>query len=152
MTHVEGEIIINRPVEDVFDFVADERNEPLYNREMLRCELISGEPIGVGSRFHAEMSMRGKPLEMTIEFTDFQRPVHLGSSTHLSTMEIEGMLTFERVPDGTRMRWFWDLHPRGVLKFLTPLVTYMGRRQEETIWTGLKRHLEGREVLTPSPS
>lgn len=31
MAHVEGEIIINRPVEEVFDFVADERNEPHYN-------------------------------------------------------------------------------------------------------------------------
>jgi hypothetical protein len=31
MVRVEGEIVINRPVEEVFDFVADERNEPRYN-------------------------------------------------------------------------------------------------------------------------
>jgi hypothetical protein len=28
MAHIEGEILIRRPVEEVFDFVADERNEP----------------------------------------------------------------------------------------------------------------------------
>ena len=28
MVHIEGEIIIDRPVQEVFDFVADERNEP----------------------------------------------------------------------------------------------------------------------------
>ena len=45
MAHVEGEIIINRPVEEVFDFVADERNEPLYNPEMVRSEKSTGRPF-----------------------------------------------------------------------------------------------------------
>src|SRR5579884_3897324 len=123
MAHVEGKIIINRPVEEVFDFVADERHEPLYNREMLWCELITGEPIGASSRFRAVMSMRGKPVEMSTEFTDFERPHLLGSASHLSSMEIEGTLTFEPVPEGTRMRWCWDLKPRGLLRLMSPLVT-----------------------------
>lgn len=100
MAHVEGEIIINRQVEEVFDFVADERNEPLYNREMLRSELISKEPVGPGSRFHAIMSIRGKPVDMTIDVTTYVRPRLLGSASHLPAMEIVGALTFERVPGG----------------------------------------------------
>lgn len=151
MAHVEGEIIINRPVEEVFDFVADARNEPRYNRAMVRTELITEEPIGAGSRFHAVMTGQGRSADMTIEFTTYERPRRLGSSTHLSTMEIDGMLTFEPVPAGTRMRWFWDLHPHGAPKFLTPLVTYIGERQEKGLWTGLKRYLESREVPVPSP-
>ena len=51
MARVEGEIIIYRPVEEVFDFVADERNEPRYNPRMLDAEQISEGPIGVGTRF-----------------------------------------------------------------------------------------------------
>jgi hypothetical protein len=31
---VEGDIIIKRPMEEVFDFCADERNEPRYNPRM----------------------------------------------------------------------------------------------------------------------
>jgi hypothetical protein len=30
---IEGQILIRRPVEVLFDFVADERNEPRYNRD-----------------------------------------------------------------------------------------------------------------------
>jgi Polyketide cyclase / dehydrase and lipid transport len=41
MVHVEGEIVSNRPVDVVFDFVADERNEPKYNPRMRRAEQIS---------------------------------------------------------------------------------------------------------------
>jgi hypothetical protein len=29
---IAGDIVIRRPVEEVFDVVADERNEPRYNR------------------------------------------------------------------------------------------------------------------------
>jgi hypothetical protein len=95
------------------------------------------------------MSMRGRPVDMTIEFTAFERPRLLASSTHLSSMEIRGALTFDPVPKGTRMRWSWELHPRGVLKLFSPLVTRMGRRQEEAIWKGLKRYMERQEAPTP---
>jgi hypothetical protein len=36
MARVSGEIRIERPVEEVFDFVADQRNEPIYNPRMLQ--------------------------------------------------------------------------------------------------------------------
>ena len=41
MIHIEGEIVINRPVEEVFDVVSDERNEPRYNPRLLWVEKIS---------------------------------------------------------------------------------------------------------------
>jgi hypothetical protein len=47
MVRIEGQIVINRPVEEVFDFVADERNEPRYNPRMRRAEKISEGPIGL---------------------------------------------------------------------------------------------------------
>jgi hypothetical protein len=46
MANISGEILINRPVEQVFDFVADQRNEPIYNPRMLRSEKITEGPIG----------------------------------------------------------------------------------------------------------
>jgi hypothetical protein len=142
MARIEGDIVIGRPVEEVFDFVADERNEPRYNPRMLRAEKLSAGPIGAGTRFRAEMSVRRRTVEMTTEYTDHERPRRLASTTHLSTMEIRGSLTFEPVPEGTRMRWQWNLEPRGLLKVLGPLIVRVGRRQEQAIWSGLKRLLE----------
>jgi Polyketide cyclase / dehydrase and lipid transport len=139
---VEGEIVITRPIEEVFDFVADERNEPRYNPDMRRSEKISEGAIGVGTRFRAEIMSRGRPAEMLIEFTAYDRPRQLASVTTLSTMEIRGALSFEPIPEGTRMRWSWTLKPRGLLRLMTPIVARIGRRQERAIWTGLKRLLE----------
>lgn len=157
MTHVDGQIMIHRPVDEVFDFVADERNEPRYNPQMRYAEQTSAGPIGVGTTFRAVSMSRGRPVMMTIAFTEYQRPLRLSSATHLSTMDIQGTLTFGPVPEGTRMRWSWNLQPRGMLKLMTPVIALIGRRQERTIWTGLKRYLEAREaplaadqVVTPS--
>jgi hypothetical protein len=139
---VEGDIVIGRSVEEVFDFVADERNEPKYNPQMTRAEKVSPGPIGVGTRFHSVMTGMGRAAEMTIEFTAFDRPTRLGSATYLSNLEINGVLLFESVPEGTRMKWIWDLEPRGFSKLMGPLVRRIGERQELAIWTGLKRVLE----------
>jgi uncharacterized protein YndB with AHSA1/START domain len=146
MAHIEGEIVINRPVEEVFDFVADERNEPRYNPGMVRAELLTPGPVGLGSRFRAEMRTRPRPVVMTTENTGYDRPQRLASTTRLSTMDIEGTLTFDPVPAGTRMRWSWEVRPRGLLKLAAPVVARIGARQERAIWTGLKRVLEGQEA------
>ena len=143
MVLIEGEIVIKRPVEEVFDFVADERNEPRYNPHMRRAEQISDGPIGVGTRFRAEIASMGRTLEMAIEFTGYERPRRLASSTHMSSMDTRGALTFDPVPEGTRMRWSWDVEPRGMFGAMGPLVARMGRRQEQRIWAGLKHLLEG---------
>lgn len=78
MARITGEITIDRPVATVFDFVADERNEPKYNPEMVRSELVAGEPIGVGTRFAAVHTGRRGPFGMTIDLTEYHRPRRLG--------------------------------------------------------------------------
>lgn len=139
---IEGNIVIERPAEEVFDFVADECNEPRFNPQMTQAEKISPGPIGVGTRFRAVMTGAG---EMTIEFTGYDRPRRLASTTHLSSMVIKGVLFFEPVAEGTSMKWVWDMELRGFYKLLAPVVRRMGDRQERAIWTGLKNVLEARE-------
>lgn len=146
---VEGEIVIRRPVEEVFDYVADERHEPNFNTRMRCVELLTPGPIGVGSRFGVEMTMMRRPFDMTVEFTAFERPRLLGSTSRSlprggrgRPLLTAGSLTFDPVPEGTRMHWSWQVETFGAIKLLTPLVAWMGRRQERRVWTSLKRLLE----------
>jgi uncharacterized membrane protein len=152
MVRVEGEIVINRPVEEVFDFVADERNEPRYNSRIRGAEQITQGPIGVGTRFRAETVSIGRPVGMVIELTGYQRPRRIVESVHMASMDLHGGLTFEPVADGTRMRWSWELEPRGILRLLRPMVARLGRSQEQRIWTGLKRLLEDQKTPPVSSS
>ena len=139
LAQIHGEITIDRPVEEVFDFVSDECNEPRYNPQMLSVEKLSPGPIGSGTQFRVQMKS-GAP--MLLEFTTFERPVRLGSHTSVSGVTIDGELTFEGRGDSTLMYWDWNITPSGALKILTPFIVWMGRRQETRIWSDLKRCLE----------
>jgi hypothetical protein len=143
MAAIAGEIYIERPPEVVFDVVADERNEPRYNPKMTAVSLLSDPQIGHGSRFAATMTSRMRTFTMMmIEFTDFERPTRLGSVSTVGTMRTEGALTFEPQGLGTLMRWSWNIRLRGITKLAAPVVSWIGRRQECAIWTGLKMMLE----------
>ena len=151
MPKVAGEVVIHRAIDEVFDFVADERNEPSYNDHMVRVELLSGLPIGLGTRFRAELKRGRWVMPMTVEWTEYDRPRRLGSITRSTMMETEGALTFEGVPGGTKMPWSWDVRPRGFARALTPIVGVLGRRQEQRIWHSLRRLLEADNAATGTP-
>lgn len=142
MGRIEGQIVIGRPVEAVFDFVADERNEPLYNPSMSSAEKVTEGPIGAGTRFVAFIHPLGNMHEMLIEFTAFDRPKSLSTTSTMSMATASGTLTFEPVPTGTLVRWSWQIRARGLMKLLAPILIPLARRQERVIWTSLKQHLE----------
>lgn len=142
MARMRGEIVIGRPVEEVFDFVADERNR--YDRAILDAEKITEGPIGEGTRFRTLTRGRreDRPVEMTVEITQHERPGLLASTTSLPSMRVETTMAFAPVEEGTLLRWSSSLHPRGGFRLMGPLLSIIGRRQEERIWRGLKEVME----------
>jgi hypothetical protein len=62
MARIEGEILLRRPVDVVFDYVADQSNEPQYNPQMVRAEKITAGPVGKGTQFRLWTSLK-KHLE-----------------------------------------------------------------------------------------
>ena len=145
---VQGDIVINRPIDEVFDFAADERNEPMYNPQMTSAEMVTQGPVGLGSKFHSVMTGVGRGAVMTIELTEFDRPRRLGSATHLSSMDINGTLLFEAQGQGTKMTWIWNIEPRGFYKLIGPIMRRFGERQELANWTGMKKVLETQPQLS----
>ena len=142
MAFIEGEITIARPAGAVFDFVADQRNEPRYNPRMVRADKLTGGPVGKGTVFRSVVQAIGLPTEMRSQLTGYRRPAWLASRTTMAQADIAGTLNFAPVPGGTRLRWAWVVRPKGASRLLTPVIGRIGRRQERAIWTGMKRYLE----------
>ncbi|HXZ69616.1 MAG TPA: SRPBCC family protein, partial [Streptosporangiaceae bacterium] len=152
MARIAGEIVIDRPVDVVFDYVADSRNEPSFNPAMAGMELLTPLPIGRGTRFRARMGRAGTP--MLVELTEFDRPHRLGLRTTSSMMQTSGALTFAAGGEGTVMSWDWQVRPKGWMRMLGPLFGPLGGRMERSIWAGMKRYLEktpARPVTRPAP-
>lgn len=143
MSRVRGTLDIARPVEQVFDFVADQRNEPTYNPKMTEATKLTDGPLGVGTRFEATIVSRGKPLAVTIECTGFDRPHRIHSRSLMAGAITDGYVQCDPTPTGTRFSWDWNVTVSGPARFAGPLIGFIGRHQERRIWTALKHHLEG---------
>ena len=95
MTPITGEIVTGAPADVVFDFVADQRNEPAYNPQMVRSAKVTPGPAGKGTQFRPAVRSRGRLAEMAIEYTGFQRPSRLAPATRMAQAEFSGTLTSE---------------------------------------------------------
>jgi carbon monoxide dehydrogenase subunit G len=149
MARVRGSIDIDRPIDEVFDVVADHTNEPRYNPAMTASHRLDDGPVGVGSRFRATVLTRGKPQQVEIEITGFERPSEMASRSVMGRSTVTGRLRFDPVTSGTRLSWDWDVKVGGAARVLDPLVAVIGRRQERAIWAGLKHYLEDGAAAHP---
>jgi hypothetical protein len=146
MTRIAGEVVIGAPVEEVFDLVADERNEPAYNPRIVRAEKVGDKPVGPGARYVVEPRGTGRRGEMTVETVEYDRPRRLRNVVVSSYLMVDGVLALTPVDGGTRLRWDWDMRLVGPVRLLSPLLALVGPRWERRNWVGLKEHVEGRRA------
>ena len=142
MAHIRGDVTIKAPVEEVFDLVADERNEPAYNPRIAHTEKIGDGPVGAGSRFVARPRGTGAGGTMTVDVLEYDRPHRLHNLVRSSYMHVDGEVTFEATGSGTRLRWDWDMRLVGPMRLLSPVLALVGPRWERRNWVDLKHHLE----------
>jgi uncharacterized protein YndB with AHSA1/START domain len=142
MARITGEVTIDAPVEEVFDLVADERNEPRYNPRIVRAEKVSEGPVGRGSRFVAEPRGMGARGRMTLEILDYDRPHRLHNVIRSGYMQVDGTLAFDEVDGRTRLRWDWDMSLLGASRVLSPVLALVGPRWERRNWVDLKHYVE----------
>jgi uncharacterized protein YndB with AHSA1/START domain len=151
MATIRGEIVIGRPVDVVFDYVADQSNEPRYNPHMVRAEKITQGPVGKGTRFRSAVAAGGRTADLLCEITACDRPRRLESFTTMAQADFTYTLRFEPAPGGsTRMIWSGRVMPKGGYRLLGPLAGRLGARQERQIWTAMKLLLEAAQVNAPA--
>jgi glyoxylase-like metal-dependent hydrolase (beta-lactamase superfamily II) len=139
---IAGTTHIDRPVDTVFETLADPRREPAYNSAILSAEKVSPGPIGVSTRFVQRARSFGGAGEVSIDLVQYDRPRHLGWHVVSSGMDVRGELEFAPAGGGTTVRWRWRFLPLGRLRALGPLVGVAGAAMEHRVWRRLKRHLE----------
>ena len=143
MIKVTVSIRINRPPEDVFDYVSDVTNSPSWNTDVLDVTKTSEGAIGAGSNFHLRMkpAMGNSEADLTItEFkpkTELVRAIRFGrmSSTHTSQFVGDGEATIYTEEIEVSMGG-------GLMGLLEPLFKGLVRKRNTGVLENLKRNLE----------
>lgn len=120
------EMSFDQPVERVFDFLADVRNERRWNPDALSIDKLSDGPVGPGSTFRGEFRGLGP---MTIRITGYERPRRLAIAGEASRLAMD--VTYELSGDGgsTAVTMVGDVRPRGALRAMAPLVGAVMKRE-----------------------
>lgn len=103
MIQAQASIVIQRPVEDVFAFVADQHNAPQWQPTLLAVYRLTEGPISVGTRHSVVRAFMDQQLEITNEYVRFepnQEITFTGGDDH---MRFETSYLFERSEGGTKI-------------------------------------------------
>jgi carbon monoxide dehydrogenase subunit G len=72
-----GSVVIDRPIADVFAFLADGTNDPKFSPRVQSISKETDGPIGVGTVFASTVKDAGMKTNRRFELTDFEAPTRI---------------------------------------------------------------------------
>jgi hypothetical protein len=134
-------VLIQRSVEEVFDYCSDLENELKWNPDgLLSLEALTPLPIVVGTKFLA--LWKGSP-PMICEYTCINRPIEWEVYTRGKGMYVAFRGEVEKQSGGSLLTVKMKLIPQGFLQLLSPILKRSFQRGEIKNLASIKAHMEG---------
>jgi uncharacterized membrane protein len=150
--HVESEITINRPQQDVFDYIAHAEYLPEYVTDFTSVDQVSEGGPELATQYRYRMS-RG--AEGTFQWTRFERPAQLAwegppVKAGPGTMEPAGGWELSDAGGQTRVKLVMAPTPGGLFKLLAPFMAAGMRKGNARALELLKQRLEQAGAAAPA--
>jgi carbon monoxide dehydrogenase subunit G len=120
---VEESIVINKPRLEVWEFMTDPANVPVYSSNVVEYELVSGEKQEVGRICRWVVKVAGRRLEMTDEMVEVERGRGGKYKSKDATIPYSLSVHCEDEGEGTKVTWHQEMESlKGFFKFADPIV------------------------------
>lgn len=147
MPRVEVSEMINRPVEDVWEYVANPHNQVQWQSSARDREVITDGPLGKGTRIRGVDQFLGRKIESVDEITEWEPNRRLSLRSVEAPFPNEAHISLEPVEGGTRLT-LEAIAEKGLGGFFgkmaEPLVVRIFSRQLKEEFGTLKDLLENR--------
>lgn len=143
MTKLSESVVIERPVEEVFGFLDEPANNPLWQPGTVESRQVTEGPMEVGTRIAQVTHFLGKRMEMIFEISE-----HVRNKT--ATARWSGPLagystyTFEEADGATKLTISGEVEGHGFFKLAEPVFAVIAKRELRTSLDNLKDLLEAR--------
>jgi uncharacterized protein YndB with AHSA1/START domain len=143
-TQIERTIVIARHVDEVWAYIADPRNDPLWCDKVVSVDQVTGEGPGPDASYrvlHRPMRLK-KPKELVLTVEEFDPPRLM----RMRDEDDDGVfnVTYELEPVGQGSRLIQrDQIEWKIPRFQLPIARRMVSRDIENQFSALKRVLEG---------
>jgi uncharacterized membrane protein len=142
MIQVEDHIIIHRPVEEVFAFVADLSNGPKWQDGLIEVRQLTGGPLRVGTQHTAVRKFLGRRLEVTTEFIRYEPNEIVTFTANSGSLRVQTSYVTEATAKGTRLTCRMQMEQGGLFSLTEPLIARSVRSGIATEFLVLKAMLE----------
>lgn len=143
MMQIEASTTINRPIEEVFAFVADNENDPQWCIPVVRTTRVVGDAPGANTRYtfaskFGLMTLRG---EFTI--VDFQPPERIAWKGTSPLSRYQGFYTLKAVEVGTQITSNTSFTNKSVFRLFESMMRKQFKETYDKQFRKLKQVLEG---------
>ncbi|MFB7382703.1 SRPBCC family protein [Kitasatospora purpeofusca] len=141
----ETSVEVDRPVEEVFAYLADGRHDPEFSPRVLEIAKTPDGPTAVGTVFRSTVKDAGMKTSRQFRITGLEAPHTVRwSEESKNLITAEGGYDLEALPDGrTRVRIFNTLEGHGLGKVLAGPALHAARKDAPAFGRRIKAAIEG---------
>jgi len=137
-------VVVDRPIEEVFAFLADGENDPKFSPRVLEIAKTTDGPPAVGTVFASTVKDAGMKTKREFRLTEFEPPTRIRwteLSKNLVTAPDGG---YDLAPEGggTRVTIHNVLEGHGVGKLIAPLALRSARKGADGFGRSIKAAVE----------
>jgi hypothetical protein len=140
----EATVVIDRPIEEVFAFLADGENDPKFSPRVVEIAKTTEGPPGVGTVYASTVKDAGMTTKREFRLTAFEPPTRIRwaeVSKNLVTAP-EGGYDLVRDGSGTQVTVYNVLEGHGPGKLIAPLALRSARKGADDFANAIKRAVE----------
>lgn len=138
----EVSVWINRPAEQVFEFVSNYNNDTRWRQRVIKMTQSPADAIGVGTITHEEMNFLGRRYITIAQVTALEPNKRLEWASVEATTPVSGWRMVEPEGQGARFTQVIAANLQGFYRWLSPVMIGTFKKQMTQDMTRLKQILE----------
>jgi carbon monoxide dehydrogenase subunit G len=142
MINLDLSTLIDRPINDVFAFVANLNNMSKWNSAVVSLEQVTPGDVGVGTKFKSVGEMMGRRIEGEVQVTSHEPDSKTGFQMNAGPMQMNITISFKPVGTGTKVSLNAQGNPAGFFKLAEGMLQGRVKSMMEENLARLKMQLE----------
>jgi uncharacterized protein YndB with AHSA1/START domain len=140
----EATVLVDRPIEEVFEFLADGENDKKFSSRVLEITKKTDGPIGEGTVYSSTVKDAGIKTEREFELVVFERPTRLRWRELSNAPVVVPGGGYDLVAEGagTKVTLFNELEGRGFGRLIKGFALRSARKSADGMVESIKTVIE----------
>jgi carbon monoxide dehydrogenase subunit G len=136
--------VVDRPIEEVFAFLADGENDPKFSPRVLEIARTTDGPTGVGTIYKSTVKDAGLKTKREFKITEFEPPTRIRWSEVSKNLVTAPEGGYDLAPEGsgTRVTIYNVLEGHGLGKLIAGMALRSARKGADDFARAIKAAVE----------